>query len=210
MEPGLWSLFALTSLIATVAPGPNTLLVMAHAVRFGFRASLLTIGANQTNGIAANMSSEIGGDQALIVGGQQSTEIGAAQSLNVGASQTMVIGADQAEDIGASQTLVVGSGQTITINARPTASFSSNSPTGVGYPVDFGNTGTTGVTYSWDFGTGASPATSTSENPTGVTYTASGTKTVTLISTSAGCSRPRAAATKSSARPRRGSARSSR
>jgi len=38
-------------------------------------------------------------------------------------------------------------------------------------------------TYSWDFGTDASPATSTDKIPPSVTYTAAGSKTVTLVVT---------------------------
>ncbi len=78
--------------------------------------------------------------------------------------------------------------QNITINARPTASFLSSGPVGVGYGVNFTNNGTSGVSYSWNFGSGASPATSTAENPSGVTYSTEGNKTVTLITSSAGCS----------------------
>ena len=78
--------------------------------------------------------------------------------------------------------------QNITINARPTASFSSTGPVGIGYGVDFTNSGSTGATYSWNFGSGASPATSASENPTGITYSSDGTKTVTLVTSASGCS----------------------
>lgn len=79
-----------------------------------------------------------------------------------------------------------------TINEMPVADFSSNAPscTGTAYSVDFANTGTTGASYFWDFGSGATPATSTSENPTGVTYTTAGgdIKTVYLITTLGSCS----------------------
>ncbi|OFY71619.1 MAG: hypothetical protein A3G23_01775 [Bacteroidetes bacterium RIFCSPLOWO2_12_FULL_37_12] len=74
---------------------------------------------------------------------------------------------------------------TITINTVPTASFTSTAPVCQGTKVDFTNTGTSGVgvTYIWDFGAGASPITSTAENPTGINYSFSGAKTVTLTVT---------------------------
>lgn len=46
MELSLWGVFLITSLVTTIAPGPNTLLVMVHAVRYGLHASLLTVVAN--------------------------------------------------------------------------------------------------------------------------------------------------------------------
>jgi len=49
MELGLWSLFLITSLVTTLSPGPNALLVMVHAAKYGMRASFLTIGANLTS-----------------------------------------------------------------------------------------------------------------------------------------------------------------
>lgn len=73
---------------------------------------------------------------------------------------------------------------TILINQTPTASFSSTAPQCTGLPVDFTNTGTVvGVIWSWNFGSGAAPATSTLQSPTGVTYSTSGTKVVTLTTT---------------------------
>ncbi|OFX28240.1 MAG: hypothetical protein A2X08_14395 [Bacteroidetes bacterium GWA2_32_17] len=80
--------------------------------------------------------------------------------------------------------------QTITINSTPTVSFTSTAPKCTGLTVDFTNTGTTtGVTYSWDFGSGATPATSTTQDPTGIIYSTSGIKTITLTSTNSttGC-----------------------
>jgi len=73
---------------------------------------------------------------------------------------------------------------TIIISATPVASFSSTAPQCTGLPVDFTNTGTVvGVIWSWNFGNGATPATSTLQSPTGVTYSISGTKVVTLTTT---------------------------
>ncbi|HEY4798503.1 MAG TPA: PKD domain-containing protein, partial [Bacteroidia bacterium] len=80
--------------------------------------------------------------------------------------------------------------QTITINDTPKASFSSTAPQCTGYNVDFTNTGTlSGVTWAWDFGSGAAPATSTLQSPTGIVYSTGGGKTVVLITTNSttGC-----------------------
>ena len=79
--------------------------------------------------------------------------------------------------------------QSIVINDRPIASFSNTGPAGIGYGIDFTNTGSSGagVSYQWNFGSGATPGTANSENLTGVTYSSSGTKTITLIVTSSGC-----------------------
>ncbi len=49
MELAIWGVFLLTSLITTLSPGPNTLLVMVHSARYGMRAGLLTITANLTS-----------------------------------------------------------------------------------------------------------------------------------------------------------------
>ena len=70
----------------------------------------------------------------------------------------------------------------VTINPIPTTSFTSSAPVCANVPVSFTNTGSTGVNYSffWDFGANASPPTSTAENPQGVVYSTSGTKTVTF------------------------------
>ncbi|PCH96757.1 MAG: hypothetical protein COB85_03275 [Bacteroidetes bacterium] len=77
----------------------------------------------------------------------------------------------------------------ITINDNPTISFTSTAPACMGESVGFTNTGTTGigVSYLWDFGAGASPATSTVENPGGVMYNSAGTKTVTLTINDGSC-----------------------
>lgn len=49
MELTIWVVFLLTSLITTLSPGPNTLLVMVHSAKYGMRAGLLTITANLTS-----------------------------------------------------------------------------------------------------------------------------------------------------------------
>ncbi|MBI4931802.1 MAG: VCBS repeat-containing protein [Bacteroidetes bacterium] len=78
----------------------------------------------------------------------------------------------------------------ITVNPTPSVSFSSTTPGCTGAPVDFTNTGTSsGVSWSWAFGSGSVPATATVQNPSGVLYTTSGTKSVTLTTTNSttGC-----------------------
>jgi len=68
------------------------------------------------------------------------------------------------------------------------AGFSSNAPRCSGDSVDFVFTqnvyGT--VTYDWNFGAGASPATSTTKDPSGITYSTPGLKLVTLTVTHPG------------------------
>jgi len=78
---------------------------------------------------------------------------------------------------------------TITINETPLANFASTAPECTGLDVDFTNTGSTGGswTYLWDFGSGATPATSTLENPTSIIYSTDGTKLVKLIVTDGTC-----------------------
>lgn len=77
--------------------------------------------------------------------------------------------------------------QNITINGTPLSTFSSTAPQCTGLPVDYTNTGTTtGVTWSWNLGSGATPATSTLQNPTGVIYASAGTKIITLTITDGG------------------------
>ena len=79
---------------------------------------------------------------------------------------------------------------TLVISKTPTANFTSTAPECTGLDVDFTNTGSTGGawTYSWNFGSGATPATSTAENPSGVVYNTAGTKVVELIVTNGSCS----------------------
>src|SRR4029077_19860578 len=74
--------------------------------------------------------------------------------------------------------------QTITVNALPVANFTSNAPQCTGSNVNFTNTGTVaGVTFSWSFGSGSSPSSSTTQSPSGIVYSTSGAKTVTLTIT---------------------------
>ncbi|MDD3878357.1 MAG: choice-of-anchor L domain-containing protein, partial [Bacteroidales bacterium] len=79
---------------------------------------------------------------------------------------------------------------TILINPAPVADFVSTAPQCTGLGVNFTNTETTTGTwtYAWDFGSGASPATSTAQNPSGVVYSTAGNKTVRFIITNGTCS----------------------
>ncbi len=81
--------------------------------------------------------------------------------------------------------------QSIVVDEAPVADFATTAPSCTGLGVDFTNTGTSsGVSYSWNFGSGATPATSTDANPTGVVYSTAGSKVVTLVVTNtiSGCS----------------------
>ncbi len=78
----------------------------------------------------------------------------------------------------------------ITINPSPSAIYTYTPPSCPGSAVNFINFGTTGsgVTYSWDFGAGASPLTSTGENPSGIVYNSGGPKTITFsVTNQYGC-----------------------
>ena len=70
--------------------------------------------------------------------------------------------------------------QTISVNPTPTLSFTSNAPVCMNQAVDFNYTGTNAVGYSWDFGADASPQTSFAQNPSGIMYSTSGSKDITL------------------------------
>ena len=80
--------------------------------------------------------------------------------------------------------------QTLTILERPVADFESTAPQCTGLGVDFTYTGpTTGLwNYAWDFGSGATPATSTTQNPSSVVYSTAGNKTIRFIMYNATCS----------------------
>lgn len=79
--------------------------------------------------------------------------------------------------------------QNIIVNPAPTPSFTSNAPICQDVPVNFVYNGGGGVTYEWDFGQNSSPQNSTAGNPSGIIYSAAGTKTITLTAlNSFGCS----------------------
>ncbi|HEY4797721.1 MAG TPA: gliding motility-associated C-terminal domain-containing protein, partial [Bacteroidia bacterium] len=80
--------------------------------------------------------------------------------------------------------------QPIIINQTPTSSFISTAPQCQGSAVNFTNTGSTGGNwvYNWDFGSGAVPQGSNAENPSGIIYQTSGTKTITLTISDGICS----------------------
>ena len=79
---------------------------------------------------------------------------------------------------------------TINIYPTPTAAFLSNAPQCANTPINFTNLGSSGGdwTYAWDFGQNASPPGSTAQNPGGILYDSSGSKTVTLTVSDAHCS----------------------
>ncbi len=80
--------------------------------------------------------------------------------------------------------------QYININPSPVATFFSNTPVCAGTAADFTNTGSSGanLTYSWDFGSNSTPQTSSSESPTGITYSSGGMKLVTFTISDGVCS----------------------
>ncbi|MEA3447847.1 MAG: PKD domain-containing protein, partial [Bacteroidota bacterium] len=80
--------------------------------------------------------------------------------------------------------------KTINITETPDPDFIHTAPQCEEALVDFSYTGTTGIdwNYLWDFGEGATPATSTQQNPGGVFYNGAGTKTVQLTVSNGMCS----------------------
>lgn len=46
MSLEIWTIFSLAYLLVTLSPGPNVLLVLSHAVRFGYRSIFITMAAN--------------------------------------------------------------------------------------------------------------------------------------------------------------------
>ena len=85
---------------------------------------------------------------------------------------------------------VASNTQSVLINETPTVSFNHSSDECIETGIDFTNTGSTGTEwiYSWDFGEGADPQISVTENPTGIEYSSSGTKNVTLTISNSNCS----------------------
>jgi gliding motility-associated-like protein len=92
--------------------------------------------------------------------------------------------------------LTVGSGtcsatttNAATITASPAANFTAAASigTGVSIPITFTGTALAGATYSWNFGAGASPAAANSVGPHNVSWSTSGSKTLTLTVTQNGC-----------------------
>src|SRR5690606_37430082 len=53
---------------------------------------------------------------------------------------------------------------------------------------DFTDISTNATVWSWDFGASATPTTSSAQDPTGITFSAAGTYSVTLTASNAGCS----------------------
>ncbi len=80
--------------------------------------------------------------------------------------------------------------QTVTVNPIYTSTFSlpATACTGTAGTITYTGNAPVGATYSWNFGSGASPATASTVGPHSVSWGTSGSKTVTLTVTSAGCS----------------------
>ncbi|MGC9331263.1 MAG: PKD domain-containing protein, partial [Bacteroidales bacterium] len=81
--------------------------------------------------------------------------------------------------------------KTINIHPRPDISFTSTAPVCIGQTVDFSNEGSSGAEYqyTWDFGENATPSTSYAENPTGIVYSSSGDKEISLTISDGNCTR---------------------
>jgi len=79
---------------------------------------------------------------------------------------------------------------TVTVYSDAFADFTSSAPGCVGQEVNFysADTTTASTTYTWDFGADATPATSTSQDPTGVVYSSPGAKIVFLTVSNPQCS----------------------
>ncbi len=71
----------------------------------------------------------------------------------------------------------------------PVGSFTSSAPQCIDQPVNFTFTGSGALSYEWDFGVGATPGSSTVQNPQGIMYSSSGSKTITLTVSNGYCSR---------------------
>jgi PKD repeat protein len=68
----------------------------------------------------------------------------------------------------------------------PVANFSQTATTVCeNGTITFNNTSTNATSYAWDFGAGATPQYATTAGPHTITYTTSGTKTVTLVAADA-------------------------
>jgi len=79
---------------------------------------------------------------------------------------------------------------TLRTNPFPIAMFTVEHPCGIiSNEFNFTYTGGTGdnATFLWDFGPDASPMTSTDQNPTGVTFSSSVERQITLTVTRFGC-----------------------
>lgn len=75
----------------------------------------------------------------------------------------------------------------INVVAQSLSSFTSNAPQCVSAPVNFTYTGSASISHLWDFGIGAIPQISNVQNPQGIVYSSSGTKTITLKTNNGVC-----------------------
>lgn len=69
------------------------------------------------------------------------------------------------------------------ITNSPDARFTSSEPGCLGQLENFYSVGSSSYSHSWDFGDGATPATSTQKDPSGIIYNTAGAKLVTHIVT---------------------------
>ncbi len=79
--------------------------------------------------------------------------------------------------------------EVITIYPSPTATFTTTATACTKASINFTNTGSTGGNwrYSWDFGAGATPISSSTENPKGIIYSTPGLKTILLTVYNSNC-----------------------
>ena len=79
--------------------------------------------------------------------------------------------------------------RTVDVKDIPTANFTSNSLIcqGVNNTFTYSGNATVGATFNWNFGVGASPATASTIGPHTVSYSSTGSKTITLQVTQNGC-----------------------
>ncbi len=79
---------------------------------------------------------------------------------------------------------------TISVNSAPTSTFTVAPTTvcvGANSTMTFTGTAAAGASYAWNFGVGATPATANTAGPHTVSWSSSGTKTITLSVTAGGC-----------------------
>ncbi len=79
--------------------------------------------------------------------------------------------------------------QSINLYETPVADFSFTDSVCINALIDFTNTGSSGQEFSfaWDFGEGATPSSSTAENPTGISFDSNGQKIITLTVSTPQC-----------------------
>jgi hypothetical protein len=121
------------------------------------------------------------------------TGMGTTGSINIPASN-LVVGTNKVFFLALQSSTACTSIPTdtafVVVNSAPTATFTVNpsSPTqSVASTITFTGAAGIGTTYSWNFGSGASPATANTVGPHSVTYSTTGSKTISLTVTNPGC-----------------------